>query len=104
FAPLPCSIVPHAPYSVSDDLFQILKQYADNHYNLITIHNQETEQENMFVRNKEGDFIDFYRFLNQDISYFKPQNRSSLQGILPLLSEKQKIMFVHNTYTDESDI
>lgn len=104
FAPLPCSIVPHAPYSVSEDLFQILKQYADNHYNLITIHNQETEQENMFFRNKEGDFIDFYRFLNQDISYFRPQNRSSLQAILPLLSEKQKIMFVHNTYTDESDI
>lgn len=104
FAPLSCSIVPHAPYSVSEDLFQILKQYADSHHNLITIHNQETEQENMFFRNKEGDFIDFYRFLNQDISYFRPQNRSSLQAVLPLLSEKQKIMLVHNTYTDESDI
>lgn len=104
FAPLPCSIVPHAPYSVSEDLFQILKQYADNHYNLITIHNQETEQENEFFLRKEGGFIDFYQFLNQDISYFKPQNRSSLQTVLPLLPDRQRIMLVHNTYTDESEI
>ena len=104
FVSLPCSIVPHAPYSVSENLFQILKQYADSHDNLITIHNQETEQENMFFRHKEGGFIDFYQFLNQDISYFRPHNSSSLQAVLPLLPEKQKIMLVHNTYTDESDI
>lgn len=104
FAPLPCSIVPHAPYSVSEDLFKVLKQYADKNDNLITIHNQESEQENEFFRSKEGGFIDFYKFLNQDISYFNPQNRSSLQTVLPLFSEKQKIMLVHNTYTDQSDI
>lgn len=104
FAPLPCSIVPHAPYSVSEDLFQALKKYADKYDNLITIHNQESEQENEFFRNKEGGFIDFYKFLNQDISYFKPQNRTSLQTVLPLFPDNQRIMLVHNTYTDESDI
>ncbi|WP_276359510.1 amidohydrolase family protein [Daejeonella sp. H1SJ63] len=103
-APLPSSIVPHAPYSVSKELFLILKQYSDNQDNLITMHNQECAQENEFFMSKEGEFIDFYRFLNQDISFFEPQIKTSLQSVLSLLPDKQKIMLVHNTFTDADDI
>ncbi|MFA5245880.1 MAG: amidohydrolase family protein [Pedobacter sp.] len=104
FSPLPVSIVPHAPYSASKELFQILKEYSSGQDNLITIHNQECAQENEFFLNKTGDFIDFYKFLNQDISFFEPQLRTSLQTVLPLLSDEQKIMLVHNTFTDAEDI
>jgi len=103
-APLPSSIVPHAPYSVSNELFQILKEYSSGRDNLISMHNQECAQENEFFISKSGDFIDFYKFLNQDISFFEAQFKTSLQTVLPLLPEKQKIMLVHNTFTDPEDI
>src|SRR5476649_1619421 len=55
FKPQPCSVTPHAPYSVSKDLFKLLKKYCDTGKNLISIHNQECEDENKFYRYKLGD-------------------------------------------------
>src|SRR6185369_13504083 len=42
------SIVPHAPYSVSSRLFEMTARFPGNQ--LITIHNQESEAENIFSR------------------------------------------------------
>ncbi|HTK20292.1 MAG TPA: amidohydrolase family protein [Mucilaginibacter sp.] len=99
-----CSVTPHAPYSVSKELFRLIKKYSDTHPNLLSIHNQETEEENKFYRYRLGGFLDLYDHFGMDISYFKSQARNSLQSILPLLSSKQDILFVHNTYTNLKDI
>ncbi|MBV8388477.1 MAG: amidohydrolase family protein, partial [Mucilaginibacter sp.] len=99
-----CSITPHAPYSVSKELFRLIKKYTDTNHNLISIHNQETEEENKFYRYRLGGFLDLYAHFGMDISYFKSQARNSLQSILPLLTSKQDILFVHNTYTNLKDI
>jgi hypothetical protein len=40
FSPLPASIVPHAPYSVSEKLFSLLREYSETHENLCSMHNQ----------------------------------------------------------------
>jgi cytosine/adenosine deaminase-related metal-dependent hydrolase len=45
-----------------------------------------------------------YEHFGIDISYFKSQARNSLQSVLPLLSNKQDILFVHNTCTNLKDI
>jgi cytosine/adenosine deaminase-related metal-dependent hydrolase len=47
-SPLPVSIVPHAPYSVSPELFQELNAYTEYQDGPMTIHNQETADENAF--------------------------------------------------------
>lgn len=104
FKPMPCSITPHAPYSVSKELFKLIQKYADGNDNLISIHNQECEDENKFYRYKLGNFNDLYAHFGLDISYFKPQARNSVQSILPLLTSKQKILLVHNTCTNLKDI
>jgi cytosine/adenosine deaminase-related metal-dependent hydrolase len=39
-----------------------------------------------------------------DISYFKSQARNSLQSTIPLLTNKQEILLVHNTCTNLKDI
>jgi len=104
FEPQSCSITPHAPYSVSKDLFKLIKKYADTGKNLISIHNQECEDENKFYRYKLGTFNDLYAHLKIDITYFKPQARNSLQSIIPLLTNKQEILMVHNTCTNLKDI
>ncbi|GAA4905338.1 amidohydrolase family protein [Mucilaginibacter defluvii] len=104
FRPLSASITPHAPYSVSKELFRLIKKHSDTGKNLISIHNQECEDENKFYRYKLGAFNDLYKFLEIDIEYFKPQARNSIQSIIPLLSNNQDILLVHNTCTNLKDI
>ena len=104
FKPQSCSVTPHAPYSVSKDLFKLIKKHCDAGTNLISIHNQECEDENKFYRYKLGSFNDLYEHFGIDISYFKPQARNSLQSVIPLLTSKQDILMVHNTCTNLKDI
>jgi cytosine/adenosine deaminase-related metal-dependent hydrolase len=103
FNPLKASIVPHAPYSVSTELFKELANYALTHENLGSIHNQETEEETLFFKDKSGAFLKLYQFLGLDISFFTPSGQSSLQTILPLLSP-QKTLLVHNTVSSLADV
>jgi cytosine/adenosine deaminase-related metal-dependent hydrolase len=104
FRPQSVSITPHAPYSVSKELFKLIRQHSDAGQNLISIHNQECEDENKFYRYKLGSFNDLYAYFGIDISHFKPQARNSLQSIIPLLTNKQEILLVHNTCTNLKDI
>ena len=104
FKPQSCSITPHAPYSVSKELFKLIKEYCEREKNLLSIHNQECEDENKLYRYKTGKFLELYESLGIDIEYFKPQARNSLQTVIPLLTNKQKILLVHNTFTNLKDI
>lgn len=104
FKPQSCSITPHAPYSVSKELFKLIRKHSELGNNLISIHNQECEDENKFYRYKLGGFIELYEYFGMDISHFKPQARNSLQSIIPLLTNKQKVLLVHNTCTNLKDI
>jgi len=104
FKPRPGSITPHAPYSVSKELFKLIKNYCADHENLISMHNQECEDENKFYRYKQGGFVELYTAFGLDIRHFKPLARNSLQSVIPLLSNKQRILLVHNTCTNLKDI
>lgn len=103
FGSLPTSIVPHAPYSVSPELFELIKVEAEKDNAFISVHNQETEDENDLFENKTGGFLALYRFLGLDISFFAPTKKTSLQTWLPYMKE-QKTLLVHNTVTNRADI
>jgi cytosine/adenosine deaminase-related metal-dependent hydrolase len=105
FKPQSVSVTAHAPYSVSKELFKLIKRHSDSGGdNLLSIHNQECEDENKFYRYKLGGFIDLYKHFGINIDYFRPQARNSLQSIIPLLTNRQKILMVHNTCTNLKDI
>lgn len=104
FAPLKVSIVPHAPYSVSAELFKELRDNGGTRGELLSIHNQETEDENLFFERKEGGFLELYKVLGLDIDFYEASGKTSLQTFLPMLSDQQKTLLVHNTFTSEADV
>lgn len=104
FKPGSGSITPHSPYSVSKELYRLIKQYCETGTNLLSIHNQESDEENKFFRYRLGGFLELYDHFGIDISHFKSQARNSLQSIIPLLTNKQEVLLVHNTCTNLKDI
>ncbi|HEX3384991.1 MAG TPA: amidohydrolase family protein [Mucilaginibacter sp.] len=104
FKPASSSVTPHSPYSVSKELFRLVKKFSENGKNLLSIHNQESEEENKFFRYRLGEFLDLYDHFGIDITFFKSQARNSVQSMIPLLTNKQEILLVHNTCTNLKDI
>lgn len=96
------SIVPHAPYSVSNNLFGLINDFAEGQ--LISVHNQETQAEAQWFTDKTGAFPDFFNQLGFATDLFTPSGKSSLQTYLPWLSKPAQILLVHNTCTEEKDI
>jgi aminodeoxyfutalosine deaminase len=96
------TLSPHAPYSVSPQLFGLINTATAN--NIVTIHNQETTAEEDFMKTKTGDFLKLYEQLNIDISFYKPSSKSSLQTWLPYLNKNQSLILVHNVTTSAEDI
>jgi len=104
FAPLKATIVPHAPYSVSGGLFKEISGTSGTADDIISIHNQETPDENAFFESKTGHFLKLYEFLGLDITSFMAGGKTSLQTYLPLLSTVTKTLLVHNTFTSRADL
>lgn len=100
----PTSLTPHAPYTVSLSLLKELKLYSSLQDNIISLHNQESQEENYFYRYKTGEFVELYKHLGVDISDFKSRSKTSLAALLPVLPKKQKKLLVHNTFTSQNDI
>jgi aminodeoxyfutalosine deaminase len=96
------TLSPHAPYSVSPQLFQLINTVTAN--NIVTIHNQETIAEEDFIKNKTGDFLKLYEKLGINIDFFEATSKSSLQSWLPYLNNDQSIILVHNVTTTAEDI
>lgn len=103
FLPLPATVVPHAPYSVSAELFELIYQAANKENAFLSVHNQETGDENAFFENKGGRFLELYNFLGLDISFFQPSGKTSFQTWLPYI-KGQKTLLVHNTVTSQEDV
>jgi cytosine/adenosine deaminase-related metal-dependent hydrolase len=96
------SLSPHAPYSVSNDLWNLISSYFKD--NTITIHNQETDFEDALFKNGEGDFLRMYSKMGMDTSFFQPTGKSSLQSYLTKMNHAKNVLLVHDTFMKEEDI
>jgi len=117
------SIVPHAPYSVSPALFKLIAGHAHEqpHHvagrtgrgpdqtnpaggRLLSMHNQETEEENTFFLTGKGDFLRLYAALGVDVTFFKGTGKRSLESTLPHFHKDQTLILVHDVATNNEDI
>ncbi len=97
------SCVPHAPYTVSQELFRLIRE-QNNEDAVVSIHNQETVHEDNFFLSKTGDFIEFYKTFGIPIEDFKASGRNSIYYALANMNPNCRTLFVHNTLTTAEDI
>lgn len=97
------SCVPHAPYSVSNSLFQLINSQNRGSAHTISIHNQEMEAENELFRSKSGGLPHFYAGFNISLGDFISTGRTSIYYALQNMDPSHRTLFVHNilTTTDE---
>jgi cytosine/adenosine deaminase-related metal-dependent hydrolase len=100
--PLKSSFSPHAPYSVSAALWQMMMPHFEG--STVTIHNQETPAENELFTKGTGDFVRMYNAMNIDQTHFTPTGQNSLPSYFPRLQKAKNILLVHNTTTSEADM
>lgn len=98
------SLTPHAPYSVSVPL---LKAIGENCYTTgapISIHNQESAEENPMFLTGESAFLDMLRGFGLFTGSWKPTGFNSLPSVAVHLPTCNPLMFVHNTFSTAADI
>ncbi len=96
------SIVPHAPYSVSKELWTLITPFFKNR--VVSMHNQETVSENQFFEEGKGDFNRMYTLMKIDNKHHIPTGKSSLQSSFNYLQAASQILLVHNTCTQQRDL
>ncbi len=101
---MPASLSPHAPYSTSAGLIALIAEYCDRNKLIFSIHNQESNEENIMFKNKSGTLYDQLLQFGVSFDEWNVPGVNSLQAIARLLPEKTNCLLVHNTYTTEPDI
>jgi cytosine/adenosine deaminase-related metal-dependent hydrolase len=96
------SLVPHAPYSVSFNLWKLLAEHFESH--TISMHNQETKDENDFFETKTGSFLGMYERTKVSLDFFEATGLSSVRSILPYFKKANRSILVHNSFTSVEDI
>ena len=98
------NINPHAPYSVSNPLMELICRHVIASNGVFSIHNQETQSEEDFFKLGEGIMVNRMQKMGIDLSSFSPTGKSSLQSLLNPINSQKKMLLVHNTFSNESDI
>lgn len=97
------SYVPHAPYSVSPQLFNFINKNNSDRAT-VSIHNQETADENEMFLKGSGPFFEFYKGFGMSLDHFKAPEKTAIHYAMKHMDANAKTLFVHNTMTMAADI
>ncbi|RYY63643.1 MAG: amidohydrolase [Chitinophagaceae bacterium] len=98
----PATLVPHASYTVSDALWHLLLPHFPGH--TVSVHNQETPDEDEFIANGGGAFVGLYEKLKVNNTHHEPRGVSSLRSYFDKLEGAARRLLVHNTFIPEEDL
>jgi cytosine/adenosine deaminase-related metal-dependent hydrolase len=97
------SISPHAPYSASAKLLKLINLHAIQNHSLLSIHNQENQDENLFFKEKKGKISERLGHFGIEIGDWQPTGMNSMQSALQYLPRVNRMLLVHNTVTTLED-
>jgi len=95
------TIVPHSPYSVPPKLMEEINNSFDNEDELLTIHMQETSDENQLFEKREGKLLEWLESIHASSEIWEKRDNStdSLKEL-----RREKILLVHNTFSKKEDV
>jgi cytosine/adenosine deaminase-related metal-dependent hydrolase len=98
------SVSPHAPYTMSVELLNLINEDAKKNKNIITIHNQESEGENQLFESNSGVMYETFKSMGINPAFMRKTGQNALASTLPYLKDAKKILLVHNTFTTKEDL
>lgn len=98
------SIAAHAPYTMSEALLKLINQHGSKNNSITSIHNQESKGEDELFISRSGALFNLFKELGFNTGFFRKTGVNALRSTLPLLTDVQKMLLVHNTFTSEEDI
>jgi len=99
------SMSPHAPYSMTRELFRLINDTNKPHGILsLSIHNQETEAENALFLTGESAFVPFFESFGASFKDLPPAGKTSIHYALQHMDPLHRCLFVHNTLSTAEDI
>jgi aminodeoxyfutalosine deaminase len=101
---LSASITPHAPYSASTILLQAINASLNPSSDNVSIHNQESEEENDFFRFKIGTLLDRLEHFGISHDHFVATGLNSLPSVMKYFHPDLAMILVHNTVSKAEDI
>ncbi|HBF87444.1 MAG TPA: amidohydrolase [Bacteroidales bacterium] len=102
-ASLLASIVPHAPYSISENLMLRISTNSKNRQ-ITSIHNSESiDEEKLFVH-KSGHLFDYIKSIDENHLNYLSNFSNSSDFVYQNLNANHKNILVHNTHVCDTDI
>lgn len=98
------TIVPHAAYSVPDELYKSINDFEKDKDRIISIHNQETPGEDEMIKTQSGDLAEVMIKKGFNFDDFSFPGRTGLESTLMRSNKKDHLLLIHNTFSKESDI
>jgi len=98
------TITPHSTYSVSPELFKLIKTWVENKGTPLSIHHQENNDENRYFQNKGGPIVSRMHDFGVDIRTVHPRRMRPIPALMPYLPVNNRILLVHNTVSTPEDI
>ncbi|HEX2935782.1 MAG TPA: amidohydrolase family protein [Bacteroidales bacterium] len=101
---LPGAVTPHAPYSISTALWSLLLEFAVKNNLTWSVHNQESNDENLLFINKTGEIAAFLSSITDEFEEWEKKGVSSLPNCSQYYTDIPQLLLVHNTFTSLDDL
>jgi aminodeoxyfutalosine deaminase len=99
------SMVPHAPYTDSPEMLQyIVETNKQLPSATLSVHNQECEAENEFMRYGTGLFKDIYDRIGLPLTHLETNEKGTMGLWVKYLDPTMRTLFVHNVFSTKEDI
>lgn len=98
------ALAPHAPFSVSPQLYDACARVAKDMGLSLSLHQAESREELEFVRSGTGPIQDLLSSLGWDLAAYCPTGRTSTETLECIGALSSKAIAVHCNYVTDSDL